>query len=521
METKRRPAVVAALALACAAGLLGGGTAQAADYPYTATEPTAWPGGCVTGGALPWVGNTDVSLSVRSAGESPTGGLVDARFRVWKAGAEETPILDGSVPSSPGSVATVVIPKDRIPAEGPYWWQARIESAAGASAWTAPCGFGTDQTRPATPTVEFLDAASYPNGAPSGTVRTVRVSLPAGTEASYFCLDPLAATGTYGCATDLRIPVGADGAATTTFVTPERTGPASVWVRAFDRAGNLSDTASADYWVVRPFIEPFGDYDSDGRPDLLGVDAAGRLTLLAGREGGDFAAPAVADARDWTDTRVARAGWLLNRYGPQHDNDVRNDLVALRDGKLFAYPGDGEGGFGEPVEITGFDWSGVTRFAVSRQDYGSPGLVAVQNGRLLYFTVYSSRQGIHVAEPTVLAASGWGTKELVASDTTSNALLGAFWARDTRSGALAYFGVDYGTDAPQQLVAPVTVAASGFGARQVPSLVAVGDLTADERIDLVTGDRRSALALRPVGEDGVPGTAQGVQGAVPAGTRLF
>ncbi|MFF4171153.1 hypothetical protein [Streptomyces sp. NPDC001744] len=517
----RRSTAVAALALACAAGLLGGEPAFAAEFPYTAAEPTARPGGCVTGGELPWVGNTDVSLSVRTVGETSDGHSLDARFRVWKEGAAETPVVDVAVATSLGSVATLVVPKDRIPAEGPYWWQARVERAGGASAWTAPCGFGTDQTRPAAPAVEFLDTASYPNGAPSGTVRTVRVSLPAGTEAAYFCLDPLVATGTYGCAADRRVPVGADGTTTTTFVTPERTGPASVWVRAFDRAGNLSDTAHADYWVTSPFIEPFGDYDSDGRPDLLGVDAAGRLTLLAGLEGGGFAAPAVADTRDWTDTRVARAGRLINRYGQQEANDVRNDLVALRNGRLYAYPGNGEGGFGEPVEIAGFDWSGVTRFALSTQDYGNPGLVVVKNGQLLHFDVHTSGNGIRVAEPAVLAASGWDTKELVASDTNPGALPGTYWARDTRSGTLEFFGVDYGTETPYALVAPVTVAASGFGVRQVPSLVAVGDLTGDERIDLVTGDRRGGLALRPVRADGAPAAPEAVRGAVPAGTRLF
>lgn len=121
----------------------------------------------------------------------------------------------------------------------------------------------------------------------------------------------------------------------------------------------------------------------------------------------------------------------------------------------------------------------------------------------------------------MLAASGWDTKELRASDTNPGAVLGTFWARDTRSGTLEFFGVDYGTEAPYTLVAPVTVAASGFGARQVPSLVAVGDLTGDERIDLVTGDRRGGLALRPVQADGAPGAPGPVQGAVPAGTRLF
>ncbi|MER8235617.1 hypothetical protein [Streptomyces sp. NPDC094049] len=517
----RRPTAVAALALACAAGLLGGGTARAAEVPYTAAGPTALPGGCATGGALPWVGNTDLSLSVDVAGPED-GSLLEARFRLWRAGAETTPVVEVPVSVSAGSTARLQVRREQVPAEGPYWWQARVEGPAGVSAWTAPCGFSTDHTAPADPVVEFLDPRPNNNAAPSGTVRTVRATLPPGTEASYLCLDPQAATGTYACTEGERVPVGADGTATATFVTPERTGPARVWVRAFDRAGNTSSAVSADYWVTSPVPQPFGDHDGDGRPDLLGVDAAGRLTLLAGRAGGGFADPVTADARDWSGALVARAGWLVNRYGPQHANDTRNDLLALRDGKLSAYPGDGAGGFGAPVEVAGYDWSGVTRIAVRPEDYAYPGLLAVEDGRLLYFDLRPGAQGLRVGSPTVLATGGWASKELLVSNAGHGAVLASFWARDAVNGTLEHFGVDYGQQQdPYDLVAPVTVGASGWTGQQSPSVVPVGDLDGDERIDLVTADASGGLALRPVAADGTPGAPVTVPGTVPAGTRLF
>ncbi|MET9956142.1 hypothetical protein ABZ135_32005 [Streptomyces sp. NPDC006339] len=339
--------------------------------------------------------------------------------------------------------------------------------------------------------MSFLDAAPYPNAS-----------------------EPLS------CPAGERVPVGADGTATTTFVTPERSGPATFWARAVDRAGNLSDAGSAEYWVTSPFPEPFGDYDGDGRADLLGVDGHGRLTLAAGVEGG-FAAPVVADARDWSGAVVARAGHLINRYGPQEPNDVRNDLVARRGAKLFVYPGDGKGGFGAPAEIAGYDWSGVTGIALNRTAAGLPRLVAVEGDRLLVFDLYEGAE-LRAGEPTVLAASGWAGRTIVASDGRAEWLPAGVLARDAVRGSLEFAGVDYGWEAPYVLVEPVAVAGSGWGEAEVPALVAAGDLTGDERIDLVTADPRGGLVLHPAHEDGTLGAPVALaSGSGFAGVRLF
>ncbi|MEU9864997.1 hypothetical protein AB0D99_29400 [Streptomyces sp. NPDC047971] len=495
----------ASLALACTAGLLGGGTAQAAEeYPYTPADPKVLPGeSCVTSGALPWIGNTDVSLALRVQGESATEGHPEARF-VLRQGTdpEAAPLLDLTVPATVGGHATLRVPQERLPEGEGYRWQARLESRSGTSAWTVPCGFNIDRTRPATPTVAFTDTEQHPNGAPPGTVRTVRLSLPEGTEADHFCVstDQTAV----GCAPDQRVPVGAGGTATATFVTPEYTGPATIWARAVDRGGNVSDRASADYRITYPFIERFGDYDSDGRADLLGVAADGKLTLRSGLEGGGFRAPVVADGRNWSNARLARAGWLINRYGPREPNDVRNDIVALRDGKLFVYPGNGAGGFGEPVEITGYDWSGVTDIAVSRSESTQPMLLAKEGDRLLIFDLYTG--GTYVGEPSVLAASGWASKTVHFSDGPADSGMPFFWARDTREGTLQYVPVEYGTTEMWALGTPTTVSPSGWTARQRPSVVTVGDLNGDGRSDLVSRERSGALLLHPTAEDGSTGT---------------
>ncbi|MFI8947308.1 hypothetical protein ACIGO6_12400 [Streptomyces sp. NPDC053750] len=506
------------LALVCATGLLGGSPALAAEYPYTPSNPQTHPGGnCVTAGALPWIGNTDVRLSVGVDGQSNTEGHPQARFVLRQQDSSE-PVLDVSIPAGVGSSATLRVPQDLLPEKENYWWQARLEGTGGASPWTTACGFNMDRTRPAEPAVSFLDAATYPQGAPPGTPRTVRFTLPEGTEATRICFDPERELN--GCPEGQGIPIGPEGTVTATFITPERTGPASISARTADRAGNISDRVYAEYWVQYPFIERFGDYNSDGHPDLLGVGEDGKLVLSPGVEGGGFAASQVADGRDWSHATVARAGWLLNRYGPQEANDVRNDIVALQDGKLFAYPGDGLGGFGAPAEITGYDWSHVTRIALNRTEDSSPMLLAVESDRLLLFEL-QLQEGLWVGEPSVLGTSGWSSTSVHFSDTPSESGAPSFWARDAEQGTLQLFPLDYGTSQMWDLGTPTTVAAAGWAAAHRPQLAVVGDVNADGTGDVVTGDGAGELALHPAAPDGSLGSPEALNSPAWSDVTLF
>ncbi|MFI9111206.1 hypothetical protein [Streptomyces venezuelae] len=500
-KSRTRPTVVTALAMACAAGLLGAGTATAAEYPYTLAEPTLWPGGCATSGELPWVGNNDAELSARIAGEGG-GSYPAARFTLWRDGESGTPVVDTAVRASAGSTARLRVPREQIPEGTDYWWQVRVEDETGASGWTAPCGFRTDQTPPPTPAVTFTDAAQYPQGAPSGVARTVRFSLPPGSEAKGFCFDPERELGvSEGDCDSQWVPAGADGTATASFVSPERAGLATLSVRAVDRAGNISGTLQEYYRVAYPVLEPFGDYTRDGRADLLGVGAGGQLTVRARQEGAGFGAPVVVDGRNWSTGLVARASWLVGRTGQEGINDVRNDVVALQDGKLNVYPGDGEGGFGAPLEVTGYDWSRVTQITLNRAESSTPLLLAKEGDRLLLFRLHTYGR-LSVDEPSVLAATGWAAKSVHFSDGPAESGMPFFWARDARRGTLEYFPVEYGTEQPWVLGTPTVVAASGWTARQRPVVAVVGDLDGDGRSDLVSRDRSGALVLHPAAEDG-------------------
>ncbi|MFK3835857.1 peptidoglycan DD-metalloendopeptidase family protein [Microbacterium sp. NPDC087868] len=90
-----------------------------------------------------------------------------------------------------------------------------------------------------------------------------------------------------------------------------------------------------------------GDFDRDGRGDLIAIDAAGIQYFYPGIPNG-FAARQIV-GRGWT-------GFTAMTGGVDYNGDGRPDLVArMANGDLRVYPGGGNGGFGASYVIgTGF-----------------------------------------------------------------------------------------------------------------------------------------------------------------------
>ncbi len=95
-----------------------------------------------------------------------------------------------------------------------------------------------------------------------------------------------------------------------------------------------------------------GDFDGDGRPDLIAETAVGDLILYPGNGSGGFLA-----------SRKIGNGWrsAVDLVAPgDFDGDLRPDLVMTRsDGSMWLYPGNGAGGFEDPRRV-GSDWQGLT-----------------------------------------------------------------------------------------------------------------------------------------------------------------
>ncbi|MCM2419399.1 hypothetical protein [Streptomyces sp. RKAG293] len=527
----------AVAAVTCALGMATTGTAQADAYPYALSDLQTHPGNaCASGTPLPWIGNTRVALSARVDGTSPAEPRPSVHFKVWK-GDENAPVAEAVLTSlAGGQASTFSVPDELLPSGEGYAWSARLENSAGpSSAWAAPCGFSVDRDRPPTPTVAFTDG--YPNsgpGVPAGTVRSLRFTVPAGSEVDGFCFSVRAAdepdtshpTGPHGCGPQWA-PVGPDGTATATFVTPDSSGPSSVKVFSVDRAGQRSDTARVEYWITTPFVEPPGDYSGDGHPDLFSVGTDGKLYLHPGRANGTFGAPVLSDGGDWRGTLIARAGYNVPLSGLNQDTDPRNDLLVRRGSQLFVYPGNGKGGFGTPVPalsgVDTHDWSAATQLVVSPNPQFSGFLLAKEGDRLVYAPL--GRDAV-VGRVITLVQSGWADKTVAISDQLVDGDLPKVWVRDGVAGTLSQYPIlrDWSSDQldPGSLGDPTVIAASGWKTAQHPLFLAPFDLNGDGRNDLLATTRTQGLQLFVPAADGTLGApATLARSGWPTGHNLF
>lgn len=105
-------------------------------------------------------------------------------------------------------------------------------------------------------------------------------------------------------------------------------------------------------WYGMLHIISGADYTGDGKQDVLGVSADGVLTIYRGNGSGGFGAPNIT---------FGGGGWQSFHFlvGGDFDNDGRGDIVAVAfSGSLYFYPGVA-GGFGA-VRDAGFGWQEMT-----------------------------------------------------------------------------------------------------------------------------------------------------------------
>jgi hypothetical protein len=237
--------------------------------------------------------------------------------------------------------------------------------------------------------------------------------------------------------------------------------------------------------TAAPAFGPDHDFNGDGLQDLLAVrELDGHLLFHAGRGDGTFEDP-VSLGSGWRAVDVAMAGDLTS--------DGRADMIA-RDtatGFLYTYPGDGQGGF-EPRIKVGFGWKTMGAFTSGRAfDYDLVNdLIAVdeRDGKLYYYPGLGDGS---FGPRTEVRSTGSGLREdwrgvdnlttyedgyswmLLARD----GVMGDYRAYRYASGALSSW--DFGIDP-----------SLGGGSRAFGQVVGAGDLDGDHNEDL--------LALQPV-----------------------
>ncbi|MFJ6568165.1 DNRLRE domain-containing protein [Streptomyces sp. NPDC091292] len=325
------------------------------DYnrpPAVPSSVSSAPGGtCNTSTAGVTVGKTNVVLSAKSS--DPDGNLKGLRFRFWKAG-DATPAgtLVTSLSSGKG---TLTIPSSTLVDKGLYYWDVRAEDSGGLVTAYYPtsgnrCRITVDGSAPPPPTVEsdvFLEATD--DGATWATVKfpsTGAVTFTSeGASKFSYTIDGLGSKD-----------IGATGGtATVRDLKPPHAGPNVLNVYAYDALGNKSKVTNYTFYVPPSATgDGPGDTTGDGMPDLLVVDASGKLINCPGSIDGElnecqdaaYSTDGKLDPADhWYDSGTGKSA-LITHYGDAYPGDGITDLFAVApDGVFRLYPGDGYGSF--------------------------------------------------------------------------------------------------------------------------------------------------------------------------------
>lgn len=173
-----------------------------------------------------------------------------------------------------------------------------------------------------------------------------------------------------------------------------------------ERDGSVSLLTAHGWRWGRPTVESSGwtsgtlvaagDWNRDGRGDLLWRDGAGRLYLLA------------RTASGWAPRQQIGQGWSgMNALVGGHDwsGDGVPDLLARRasDGTLWLYPNDGRGGFGSPRQV-GWGWQNMSAITMIGTVRSGPALVA-RNGEGRLITYLGDGRGGFAG--TISHGRGW------------------------------------------------------------------------------------------------------------------
>ncbi|KAB1886923.1 VCBS repeat-containing protein [Microbacterium maritypicum] len=111
------------------------------------------------------------------------------------------------------------------------------------------------------------------------------------------------------------------------------------------------------------------DFDGDRIPDVIGRNGAGNLVYYRGNGSGGWAAGPVEIGIGW-------GGFTLATNAGDFDGDGRQDLIARSaDGNLWLYPTNGRGSWGGPRQI-GYGWGGFTSI-LGAGDFDRNGLMDV------------------------------------------------------------------------------------------------------------------------------------------------
>ncbi|MEH0419491.1 DNRLRE domain-containing protein [Streptomyces sp. B21-083] len=316
--------------------------------------------------------------------------LASLRFELWPTNGSGNLLGSKGIKKIDGQVGSTREHTEPFSTSGlkngtTYSWRVRAMDKAGVSSSFAPakspyCRFVFDSSRPTPPvvtSVQFPNADGNNNGLHNEPEDAIWSKVKFGSAGSFVFrasqTDVVKYEFAFNTPTYTASLPRLNGAATSTTTTwngakPPLAGPNVLYVRAVDDAGHVSDPRKYFFYITpRDKADTAGDFTGDAFADLMVVTATGDLWMYPSRGNSDLTkgtgtfGPAmsgayrenpakdpngnVADGEPlyvgpvsgyWKNTMVAHLGDI---YG----GDGLQDLVAVREGKLWVYPGDGYG----------------------------------------------------------------------------------------------------------------------------------------------------------------------------------
>ncbi|GAA1675868.1 hypothetical protein GCM10009830_23150 [Glycomyces endophyticus] len=212
------------------------------------------------------------------------------------------------------------------------------------------------------------------------------------------------------------------------------TGTTSIWLGR--GSGTLYNSiALGDDLKDMDLIETAGDANGDGFADLFARTQTGVLYIYPGTGTGDYDAA----ARD-----VVGSGWGAMSTivgGHDHNSDGKPDIFAVEEatGRLWFYPGNGNGGWGTRTSL-GTGWAGFSHLtAIGDHDSdGHADVIAVddQTGCLNFF----GGRGDGTLETGVQLNCGWGVMNAVVAVGDFNNDGWTDWIGRHQNGFLKFYG---------------------------------------------------------------------------------
>ncbi|MFL6072998.1 MAG: DNRLRE domain-containing protein [Mycobacteriales bacterium] len=209
------------------------------DTPPTVPTAPATDGLACTPGSPGYLADTAPVLHVTAA--DPDGGQVAAHFQ-WTLPDGTTGEATTAYQQS-GTSFAVPVPAGTYGDGATISWRAQTLDGRDASGWTDPCAAVVDVTAPAQrPDVSSTDFPPAGTGLPAGHPGTFTFGAAGVADVAGY---------RYGLTSPPSTAVAAAGLGgpATVQVTPTQSGPASLYVRSVDRAGNLGPITRYDFFV--------------------------------------------------------------------------------------------------------------------------------------------------------------------------------------------------------------------------------------------------------------------------------